>query len=228
MMRSLNLLYIFFCLLLLVVSCKKESDKEKELKYPISLNYKSYSRGKMRMWTKDGEVLDQQKINSFVGNSFDNIFNAYFHQVNFKSADSAEIRFPAALFGLWTYKVLDTANIEFKGDVQLFSNTFFGNQETLDRSFLIYKTNSSVQGVRIIPQPTLMPPVIYRTNMGFKAVGNRKKLSIPGYLYRIRLYSRGVGRGGGHMFGEFNENFLKELLDRDTLVIQVTNNNWVL
>ena len=65
MIRSRNLLYIFFCLLLFIVSCKKESDKEEELKYPISLNYKSYSKGKMRMWTKDGEVLDQQKITNF-------------------------------------------------------------------------------------------------------------------------------------------------------------------
>lgn len=142
-----------------------------------------------------------------MGNGFANSFNANFYQIKFTKPDSAEIRFPGALFGLWTYKVLDTANIEFKGDVQLFSNTVFGNQETLDRSFLIYKTNSSVQGVRIIPEPTLIPPVIYRTNMGFKAAGSRKKLSIPGYLYRIRLYSRGVGTGGGHVFGEFNENF---------------------
>lgn len=227
MLRSQTLLYLSFCLMFSLSSCKKE-DKEEELKYPITLTYKSYSKAKMRMWTKDGEVLDQEKINRFVGDSFDNRFNANFYQVNFKSADSSEIRFPAALFGLWTYKVLDTANIEFKGDVQLFNNTVFGNQETLDRSFLIYKTNISVQGVRIVPQPTSIPPIIYRTNMGFKATGNKKKLSIPGYLYRIRLYSRGVGAGSGHMFGEFNENFLKELIDRDTLVIQVTKNNWAL
>lgn len=91
-MRSRNLLYIFSCLLLFIVSCKKESDKEEELKYPISLNYKSYSRGKMRMWTRDGEVLDQQKITNFAGNAFANSFDANFYQIKFTKPDSAEIK----------------------------------------------------------------------------------------------------------------------------------------
>jgi hypothetical protein len=225
-MRFRNLYYIFICLLLFIVSCKKENDEE-ELKYPISLNYKSYSKGKMRMWTKDGEVLDQQKITNFAGNAFVNSFDANFYQIKFTKPDSAEIRYPPALDGFWTYKVKDSANIDFKGDVHLFYGMVFGNQATLDRSFLIYRTSIYTQPVRIINQPTSSPSVIYRADLGFKATGNKKALTISGYLYKLRLYNR-AAIFSGHMFGDFNELFLNQLQDRDTLLIQVTKNNWKL
>ncbi|MDQ0964702.1 hypothetical protein QFZ20_000105 [Flavobacterium sp. W4I14] len=225
MMCSRNLLCIFSCLLLFIVSCKKESDKEEELKYPISLNYKSYSRGKMRMWTRDGEVLDQPKITNFAGNAFVNSFDADFYQIKFTKPDSAEIRYPGALEGFWTYKVKDSANIDFKGDVHLFSGNVFGNQASLDRSFLIYRTSIYTQPVRVISQPTSIPSVIYRADLGFKATGNKKALTIPGYLYKLRLYNR-AALSSGHLFGDFNDRFLNELQDRDTLLIQTTTNNW--
>jgi len=226
-MCSRNLLYIFSCLLLFIFSCKKESDKEEELKYPISLNYKSYSRGEMRMWTKDGEVLDQQKTTNFVGNAFANSFDANFYQIKFTKPDSAEIRYPGALEGFWTYKVKDSANIDFKGDVHLFPGTVFGNQASLDRSFLIYRTSIYTQPVRVVNQPTSIPSITYRADLGFKATGNKKALTISGYLYKLRLYNR-AAIFSGHMFGDFNDRFLNELQDRDTLVIQLTKNNWIL
>ncbi|MBB4106138.1 hypothetical protein [Pedobacter zeae] len=227
MIRSQNLLCIFSCLLLFIVSCKKEGDKEEVLKYPISLTYKSYSKGKMRMWTMNGEVLDQQKIANFAGNAFANSFDANFYQIKFTKPDSAEIRYPPALDGFWTYKVKDSANIDFKGDVHLFHGMVFGNQATLDRSFLIYRTSIYTQPVRVINQPTSIPPIIYRADLGFKATGNKKALMISGYLYKLRLYNR-AAIFSGHMFGDFNERFLNELQDRDTLVVQLTKNNWAL
>ena len=128
------------------------------------------------MWTKDGEVLDQQKITAFVGNSFVNNFDVNFYQIKFTKPDSAEIKFPGALEGFWTYKVKDSANIDFKGDVHLFPGVVFGNQASLDRSFLIYRSSIYTQKIRIIDQPALTPPVIYRADLGFKATGNKKAL----------------------------------------------------
>lgn len=226
MLRSQTLLYLSFCLMFSLSSCKKE-DKEEELKYPISLKYKTYSKAKMRMWTIDGEIFDQEKINKFVGNSFDKSFNADFYQISFKSPDSADVRFPPALHGLWTYKVLDSSNIEFKGDVQLFFASVFRDQASLNRAFLIYKSNIYTQGLRIVSDPKLLPSTIYRADLGFGATGNKKTLSIPGYLYRMRLYKR-ASVMAGHMYGKFKESFLNELQDRDTLVIQETKNNWAL
>ncbi len=225
MKRSRNLVYIFFCLLLFIVSCKKENDKQEELKYPISLNYKSYSKGKMRMWTINGEVFDQEKITNFAGNAFASSFDANFYQIKFTKPDSAEIRYPSALEGFWTYKVKDSANIDFKGDVHLFPGIVFANQASLDRSFLIYRTSIYTQSVRLINQPSLTPPVIYRADLGFKATGNKKALTISGYLYKLRLYNR-AAIFSGHMFGDFNDRFLNELQGRDTLIIQLTKNNW--
>ena len=226
MIRALVLFFLFGTLVLFFCSCQKEIEKD-DLKYPIVLKRKNYSKGKIRMWVKGAEVLDQQKIADYVGTAFNNVFDINFYQVEFRTPDSANVRYPAALNGVWTVKVIDTGHMEFKGDVHLFPGAVFGNQATLDRSFLIYKSNFYTKGLKTVPQQNQLPPVKYQADLSFVAKGNGKALSIPGYLYKMRLYKRAASFGG-HMYGEFTESFLNELEDRDTLVIQTTENNWSL
>lgn len=225
---SLSKLIIFILFgSFLFQSCKKEEEKAEDLKFPIDLKFKTYSRGKMRMWTKSGEVLEQQKIKDFVGTTFTGLFDGSFYKLQFTTKDSAKVAYPYVFDGVWTTKVLDTAHILFTGDVHLFESMVFGNQATLDRSFLIYTSNTLTRGIRIIPQPGKMPSERYQADLGFIANGNRKKLSIPGYLCKMRLYKRAASVNA-HFYGEFKESFLDELQDRDTLVIQTTINNWSL
>lgn len=203
-----SLLLIFSIILL---SCKKNNDEQQS--FPITFYMeKAQAVSDIRVYTKNGEIKDAQKIAQLVKNS-----NNYFQAEEFLNRTTSSYL---------TFLSRDSAT---------FNNSYFRYQvKRSGDQFLFTSAITSVSPLPIFPDQIRYHLLKYEdvrfdNNAVFRkdvqiAYGDYKTLKIPafGYLVSSGLETPviGLSRIGGLVTNEFDESSLNRLGNKDTIAIK--------
>ncbi|GAA4795128.1 hypothetical protein GCM10023231_24420 [Olivibacter ginsenosidimutans] len=214
-----------FCLVL--GACNKDDHSaDKDISFPLVVKATAMEeQGPVKLYTKDGEVVDQEVIAKFIAHPPESVTLSFNEE--FKASESDFIGFTTdstASFGysavLYHVKKNEDDEIAFSTDFVLDPESTKPYHEFLD-AYYIGKFNSPL---------TSFPA---GSGLGYKGTllsvvqGNYRSFRLPILLYYIKRTSKGpdgeltaVSAGFNKLFNTFNTDFISHLGPLDTIAVQ--------
>lgn len=223
----MNKIYLFLFSLLVLTACSKDGDMPR-MDYPANFKYKQINNSSpVRMFTRNGEVKDQQLIRKFISNQN----HGWYHPDGLSSEISDEGTFTLQSKSAATYvngNVVRDYDMAYANGVFTFTSTVEGTLlynssgeygRTLYIAICKYKP---LMYDRQVLAPNTGYTYSYKTKAQKFAKLENDKLQFPFMIYTLKAYS-GPGAYSTSTFAHdnaFDESGISVLNSNDTLVVQ--------